>query len=232
MVVDSSSQPIANATIEIMSGAFAGRATTSNGAGEFRFTDPVFVSEIVTLRIFKEGYRPASVSVGELRIFVRLTPNPTEGTITFKAASACTMLPPSMMRRSYTATIDIWEPASGALVIPLGGADFFTGLRTLWGNIDRGGTVAQFNVSSYELFERWMEELPIYERIGATGYISFHGTATTSVPPREDSFTANFEGTISYCPNATDWGNGQPPQCRVAEIQCRSDSHELTGTRR
>jgi hypothetical protein len=40
MVVNSSSQPVADATIEIMSGAFAGRVTTSNAAGEFRFTDP------------------------------------------------------------------------------------------------------------------------------------------------------------------------------------------------
>jgi hypothetical protein len=232
MVVDSSSQPVADATIEIMSGAFAGRRTTSNRAGEFQFIDPPFVSERVTLRIFKDGYRPGFVPVGELRIVVRLARSPTEGTITFRAASACTMLPPSLMTRSYAATIDIWEPASTALVIPLRGADFFTGLSTLWGSIGRAGTVAEFKVSSHEIYERWLEDLPIYERIGANGYISFLGTATTSVPPREDSFTASFEGTISYCPNATTLRDGEPPGCRVAEIQCRSDRHEFTGTRR
>ena len=231
VVRDSSLQPIADARIEIMSGAFAGRFTTSNAAGEFHFVDPPFVSELVTLRIFKEGYRPASAPLGPLRIVVTLVPDATQGTITFNAAATCNMLPPSVMSRTYTATIDIWEPASSGLVIALTGADFFTGLGTMWGNIGRDGSVAVFNVSSHEAYRNWLEELPIYERIGATGYLSFMGMATTSVPPREDSFTTMFDGTISYCPNRTDRGNGFPPECRVAEIQCRSDRHELTGTR-
>jgi hypothetical protein len=231
VVRDSSSQPIADARIEIASGAFAGRFTTSNAAGEFHFVDPLFVSELITLRISKEGYRPAFAPVGQLRIVVTLVPNATQGTITFKAAATCNTLPASLMSRTYTATIDIWEPASIELFIALTGADFFTGLSTMWGNIGRAGSVAVFNVNSYEAYRNWLEELPIYERIGATGYVSLLGVATTGVPPREDSFTTRFEGTISYCPNATDRGNGFPPECRVAEIQCRSDRHELRGTR-
>jgi hypothetical protein len=230
-VRDPSSQPIAGARIEITNGPFTGRFAISDATGEFHFVDPAFVSEPVTLHIFKEGYRPAFALTEQLRTIVTLAPNATEGTITFKAADDCT-LPPSLMSRTYTATLDIWEPGSRTLVIPLTGADFFSGLRTVWANVGRGRPVAEFRVSSYEVLQRFLDEVPIYERIGASGYLSFFGTATTSAPPPQDSFATSFDGTISYCANATDPGGGSPPQCLVAEVHCRSNGHELTGTRR
>ncbi len=127
VVRDRSAQPIADARIEITDGPFAGRFTTSNAAGEFQFSDPSSVSELVTLRIFKPGYRSAYARPDRFRIVVTLLSMDDQHTITFTAAETCSALPSSVRSRSNTTTL--WDFTPGSLDLPLTGADFFPGLK-------------------------------------------------------------------------------------------------------
>ena len=113
--------------IEITDGPFAGHFTTSNAAGEFQFSDPSSVSELVTLRIFKPGYRSAYARPDRFRIVVTLLSMDDQHTITFTAAETCSALPSSVRSRSLTTTL--WDFTPGSLDLPLTGADFFPGLE-------------------------------------------------------------------------------------------------------
>jgi hypothetical protein len=162
---------------------------------------------------------------------------PIEGdyTLTFAAADECTTLPSTMRRRSYSATIvasrQFVSSLDGNFGIELSGSDFFPELRTL--SLSIRASTARFFVASVEAEQRWGDDVPIYERIGATGYLSLHGTGTTTLTVSDTAFDTTFDGIMSYCPSSTNpFGPGSPPRCTAPAIDCQSVRHQLTGARR
>lgn len=240
IIRDSSLRPLADAMIQVTSGTLAGQVTTSNALGQFQFADTASVTVPTILVVVKAGYFPATVQVERTDIVVTLTSSrfPVEGdyTITFTAADECSMLPSSLRRRIYSSTIDIWQrfdvpPLGGFFAIGLTESDFFPELRTL--SLSLRGNRGNFFISSFEAQERWGDDVPIYERLGATEYLSLHGTATTVMSVTDTAFATTFDGIMSYCPKSFDpLGRGSPPRCAAIAIDCHSSRHELTGSRR
>jgi hypothetical protein len=239
-VRDSSLSPLADAIIQVTSGTLAGQVTTSNALGQFHFADAASLTVPTILVVLKAGYLPATVQVERTDIVVTLTTSrfPVEGdyTITFTAADECSMLPSSLRRRTYPSTIDIWRrfdvpPLGGVFAIQLSESDFFPELRTL--SLSIRGNTAKFFISSFEAEQRWLDDVPIYERLGATGYLSLHGRATTVMSVTDTAFTTTFDGIMSHCPKSLDpLGPGYPPKCAAMAIECHSSRHQLTGSRR
>lgn len=236
VIRDTSQRPVGDVRVEIISGAFAGRFTMSNAQGRFQFVDPPSVAEPVTLRVSKAGYLPTIAQAGRDRaIIVTISAEPAflppgEYSITFTTAAACTALPASVRSRTYSSTLNVWETMSGAFSTVLREADFFPDLRTISGR--NRGVIIEFSVYSAEAFRRWLEDLPIYERVSATEYLSLVGTATAAVSGTATSLTTSFDGIMAYCARSTDpMAAGYPPQCTVPVIECRSDRHQLSLSR-
>jgi hypothetical protein len=237
VIRDTSQQPVGDVRIEIVSGQFVGRFTMSNDQGRFQFVDPPSVNEPVTLRLSKAGYLTTLAPAGReqaLILTISAVPAvlpPGEYSITFTAAAACTALPASVQSRTYSSTLNIWETTVGSFSTVLRGADFFPDLRTISGR-NRGVTI-DFSIYSAEAFNRWTDELPIYERVSATEYLSLLGRATAPLAGTTMSLTTSFDGTMAYCARSTEpSAPGFPPHCAVPAVECQSDRHQLTVSHR
>jgi hypothetical protein len=237
VIRDAAQQPVNDVRIEIVGGPFSGRFTTSNAQGRFQFVDPPSVAEPTTLRLSKAGYLPMLAEAQRDRpLVLTISAEPSmlpsgDYWLTFTAADACTALPPRVRSRTYSSALNVWETMTGTFSARLGGADFFPDLRTISGR--NGDLVITFSVYSVEAAVRWGDELPIYERLSATEYFSLVGNARAPLSGVTTSLTASFDGAMAYCARSTDpVAPGFPPQCAVPVIECRSDQHQLTVTRR
>ena len=239
LIRDSSSAPIEGATVQVTAGSLMGQMTTTDSSGRFRFTDPAFVDTPTTVLVLKAGYLPVTQRIDSANVVITLSAAsyPIEGnyTVTFTAASECSVLPSSLRRRAYPSTIAIYRrstsPLEGTFTMELSGSDFFPQLRTL--SLSIRNNTGSFFIASFEADQRWMDDLPVYERLGANEYFSVHGKATVAVSVNDTAFTTTFDGIMSYCPRSIDpIGTGFPPNCAVPAIDCRSDHHQLTGSRR
>jgi hypothetical protein len=237
VIRDASQQPVGDVRIEIVGGPFSGRFTMSSADGRFQFVDPPSVTEPTTLRLSKAGYLPTLTQAERDRpLIVTISAEPSvlppgEYSLTFTAAAACTALPASVRSRTYTATLNIWETTIGTFSTVLRGADFFPDLRTISGR--NRGVVIEFSVYSLEASIRWLDELPIYERLSATEYFSLVGNAMAPLSGIATSLTTSFDGAMAYCARSTDpIGSGFPPQCTVPPIECQSQQHQLTVSHR
>ena len=237
VIRDASQEPVGDVRIEIFGGPFSGRFTMSNAQGRFQFVDPPSVAEPTTLRLTKAGYLPIFASADRDRpliITISAEPSvlpPGEYLFTFTAAAACTALPAAVRSRTYSSTLNIWETPAGAFSTALGGADFFPDLRTISGR--NRGVIIEFSVYSLEAFTRWLDDLPIYERLSATEYFSLVGNAKAPLSGITTSLTTSFDGALAYCARSTDpIASGLPPHCAVPGIECRSDQHQLTVSHR
>ena len=145
---------------------------------------------------------------------------PGEYSITFTAADGCTALPVSVRSRTYSATLNVWETMSGAFSTGLSGADFFPGLLIISGR-NRGGLTLELSIASDEAYGSWMEEVPIYERVSATEFLSLFGKATAGLTGITTSLTTFFDGTMAYCVRSADpISPGGIPRCTVPVVEC------------
>jgi hypothetical protein len=237
VIRDAAQQPVNDVRIEIVGGPFSGRFTTSNAQGRFQFVDPPSVAEPTTLRLSKAGYLPMFAEAQRDRpliLTISAEPStlpPGDYWLTFTAADACTALPTRVRSRTYSSALNIWETMTGTFSTRLGGSDFFPDLRTISGR--NRDLVITFSVYSVEAALRWTDELPIYERLSATEYVSVLGNAKAPLSGVTTSLTATFDGAMAYCARSTDpVASGFPPQCAVPVIECRSDEHQLTVSHR
>jgi hypothetical protein len=140
-----------------------------------------------------------------------------EMTMTVTADAACTQLPLELRTRTYQATV---QPVSGGtFTIALGGADFWPNQRVMWGTVvdDR----VTIHLDSWEWF---LDDLPIVETIGS-GSLELHGTAQLASPPTDQTVSASFGGTLSYC-SVYDTGVAYF-RCTATPVECQSTHHEL-----
>lgn len=110
----------------------------------------------------------------------------------------------------------------------LAGANFFRGYDTL--SAVEGERAARVLVYSRDAFEWWLEDQPIFERLGSSGYLALSGTATASLTDANGTLSGSLNGSFSYCPTShidsahPDW----PPTCTVPAVTCESSNHQVT----
>ena len=234
IVRDTIQRPVSDARILVLDGSAAGRFASSNEEGRFTLFDPTPVMETVALQISKAGYTPLT---GRWRnnsdASATLIADPLlnlEGqySIAFDAASACDQLPPAVRTRTYAATIGRTTSNRWLFAATLSGAEFYPGFDTFWGAV--GGDTVRFYVSSWDAFNRWLEDHPIFERLDSNRYVSLMGIATATVVTSPTSIAATFDGSFAYCAAGRESMTPFPPNCGEL-VDCRSPQHRLTLSR-
>src|SRR5262245_26604756 len=226
-VRDTTQQPVASATVEIVDGPLAGRSTTTNNEGRFAFSGSP--SRTVTVSVTKDGYSSATTRVGENRIIL-LTPVTLidltgEYTGGFAAAASCVQIPAPFRTRTYTATVRRSPQYAPAFMGELRDADFYRSYGAFWGVVSE--KEARLFISSWDAFNRWLEDLPIFEHVAPNGYLSLFGVVIASVADRSGLDAADFDGTFAFCEKAFDDGF-DPPRCAVTLVECKSSAHRIT----
>jgi hypothetical protein len=236
VVRDSVQRPVAGARIEVLDGPLIGQVTTTNIDGTFSLAQPVAEAVMVTLRLTKEGYSPANVAVrgtADLRIYLRaLTLIDLSGryTVTLAAAAECSQLDPTVSRRAHVMTFKSVPNNPILFTGDLSGAEFYPGYDTLFAVV--ADDTVRFFVSSWDAFNWWLEDHPIYERLSSGGFLAVMGAATAMNVTSDGSMSATFEGSLSYCGAARDSMNAQwPPECSVPVVTCHSPRHHLALSR-
>jgi hypothetical protein len=222
---------VPGALVQVGSGTLAGRTTTSDAAGQFRFDEPVSAREATTLTVLAAGYPPTTVIVDRTAVTITLGKPlrfAIEGdkALTVGVADECTSIPSRVRRRSYPSTIiavrQTTQSSDEGFYVELSASEFFTGLRTI--SLGVRGNRATMSISSVEAMTRWLDDLPVYARLNTAEYLAVHGTtATTTLNAADTEWATTFDGTVTYCAKYTDpVGPGFPPGCAVPPIECRS----------
>jgi hypothetical protein len=241
LVRDTVLRPVMNAKVEIVSGPLASQFTATDANGQFVFAGLTPATPTVDIIVTKEGYSPVTMTarnnVNTIITLAASTLIQLEGEyqVTFAAANSCGDIPPPLRRRTYSATIgrptNVTHPSATAVVVTLGGADFYFGYGAFSGLV--ADDAVRLAVFSWDAFNGWLEDHPIFERLTTTTYLAFMGTATASGAQPGAPIAAVLDGTISYCASATAPSiAGFPPTCSVPVIDCRSDRHQLSLSRR
>lgn len=236
VVRDTLGDAVNGARVEIVDGTWAGRFTLTTSAGEFSIPLDGVSPQPITLRISREGFAPVTRQVFDPSTIVIVMESTAttslygDYTMTFAAAASCEGIPSSFRTRTYLAKLRN-AGSFNAFTIELGGADLYPGYGTLFGNL--GDSRARFWVSSWEAFQSWLEEQPIFEKVGPTSYVSLVGTATSALADPNDLIVAPFDGSIAYCATYQPSSNALwPPVCTVGRAECASTSHRITMVRR
>ncbi|HEY7059294.1 MAG TPA: carboxypeptidase-like regulatory domain-containing protein [Vicinamibacterales bacterium] len=235
-VHDTLLRAVSGAQVEIVTAPLEAHSTTTDASGFFTFHDLTPVTDVVTLRVTKAGFVPATVVAGNnYKVVVALTEiavsaRQGEYRLTLTAADECGALPPAVRARTYKAALEIIHSPSPNATIALSGADFYSGYETFWGQI--GVDSAQFHLSSWYAFSQWLEDHPIFERLDSTTYVSFSGVANAMLAASDTSITTALSGTVSYCAAARDSTTPNfPPSCDAVTVECTSGQHRLSLSR-
>ena len=235
-VQDTVLRPIKDARVEIVDGPLVGQSTATDGTGAFAFVDLTPAAAIVTLRVTKQGYLPATtMGRNNAKAYAALIADALidlsgEYQITFTAANSCGEIPGPLRRRSYAATIERSSIYGPGLVISLNAASLFPHYDSFSGTV--AADAIRLFVFSRFAADIWLEDLPIIDRVDSS-FVSFMGTALGPSTPGAATASLPFDGTIAYCPSAADPLRGDfPLQCAVPLIECRSNQHQVTLTRR
>lgn len=230
-VQDTFGEPISGARVEMIDGPLAGRWALTTSAGRFSIPLDGRSPQGISLRISKEGFASASqlidTSVVLLIVLESTEPFTLHGdyTLTLAAAPACQDIPSTLRSRAYTAKLRRRGTANRMFTVELGGADFYPGYGTLFGT--RRDMDTTFWISSVEAFDNWLEEQPIFERLPSSAYVSFVGTATTSLDPN-GAIMLSWDGVFAYCPSFRPDANPLwPPVCTMPVVRCQSTLHQL-----
>jgi hypothetical protein len=162
-------------------------------------------------------------------------------TMTLSADSACPDLPSEARSRTYTASIVPTVPGSPGYRITVRGDSVV--LNSDFTNT--AGVVGDFVALS---FSSYPPGPGVVDQIAPNTYVSFLGTATSTVTPAPSVISAAFVGNIRYCslkrPIRLDdhdelEGCGDPssrleptPSQPVTYVSCDSKNHRLTFMRR
>ena len=235
-VRDTLGRPVNDARVEVGDGPLSGRTARTGPDGRFLFVATLQSTDIATLRVTKDGFSPATLDWrGRNDFFITLSALnllDLEGlyTITFTAAPVCSQLPPPLRSRSYTGAMRPTGKVFTAFTAELSGADFFPAYDTFWSSV--ASDAARFQVFSFDAFNWWLEDQPIIERVGPTGFLAFMGTASAPLVQSPTAITAQFDGDITFCDALTSPARANfPPTC-AAPVACRSDRHQLRFIRR
>ena len=231
VVLDNLANPIQGASADIVDSDIAVASSTTDPQGRFSLTFQRVVSQSFAVRVTKAGFHPVTVrNPSSTQLQVRLLPTELMAleaayTMTIEA-TACDGIPAGLRRRSYSVAIASSQTYSPLFSGALGDATFYPGYGTI--SLQVGADGAKVLVFSRDAFENWLEDHPIFERVGQSGYLSMMGSAQIR---RADGGRSNgaFDGSYTYCPSAqVNTTNNWPPTCAVAAVTCESRNHQFS----
>lgn len=217
---------LAGARVEVVSGIGAGKATTTDGNGNYRLYG---VAGDVQMRASLDGYesdmKATTIRGNQTHVSFALTPliKPADLSgdwqLTFEASRACDTLPEIARRRTYTAII---EQKVSALLVRLSGAEFAPDPAGFLGglmNQFRGrisGDSVTMKLEAYEYYGMHYdigEILPDRSLLTMTGILTGKATAST--------ISGSFDGTIAILGAS-----------RIVIAGCDRPGHQFTFARR
>ena len=145
-------------------------------------------------------------------------------TVIVIAAPTCSQIPVPLRTRTFTTSM-VRVGDVNDFTGELGGADLVPDFDTFSTTVHDGS--ARFNVSSWHMSQRLLQDEPIVELVGPNSFVSFQGTAVAPLPPSPTAINARFDGSITFC------GALLPPAIRQFRpacnqpVVCTSDRHQL-----
>lgn len=238
-VADTAFRRLADVKVEVVNGPNAGTFTTSDQFGRFSLAGAF--SGVLAFRASKEGYVEATrifdvqalcagcdsrLTFGLESPDTVLRLEPGDYALTFKADPSCTLLPPELRTRTYSATI---SPASGdyqgAYAVHVPGLlflqdRFFLGISGNYVATDDGGYPTLFGSVSPNTY------LGIDFLVGTTSFEVSNG----------DEMSIPFPGTFEYCTvtpgTPPDFCSFFPPASVVAHERCDAPNNRMIVARR
>jgi hypothetical protein len=149
-------------------------------------------------------------------------------TLTFSAAQSCADIPQALRTRVYEAEIS--RHTAGSFKAELSGATFFPNYGAFF--VAQRPVGARLSLFSVYAMDRWIDELPVFERLPSGAYLALNGQADVPIQKDGTSWSVPFSGTFSYCALPTvDADPAYAPRCSKA-LECQSSMHDLMVTRR
>jgi len=237
VVLDTAANPVQNASVEIFSGATAPVSASTDVAGRFSIVFDRVASQALSVRVTKSGFHPVTVnSLPSPQLQIRLLAvdllNLHAAYSITVEASGCEGIPAELRRRTYSVSIGSPQRYTAVFTGDLGGATFYRGYGTL--SVLVGNNTAKVMIYSWDAFERWLEDQPIFEQLNPSGYLALMGAVSATPSDANGTLSGAFDGSFSYCPSSSlnstnvDW----PPKCNVTAVTCESPSHQVTLARR
>jgi hypothetical protein len=233
VVLDTAANPVENASVEIFSGATAQVSASTDVAGRFSIVFDRVASQALSVRVTKSGFHPVTVnSLSSPQLQIRLLAVDLLNlraaySITIEA-SGCDGIPAHLRRRTYNVSIGSPQTYTAIFTGNLDGATFYRGYGTLWALV--GNNTAKVMIYSWDAFERWLEDQPIFERLEPSGYLALMGAVSATPSDANGTLSGAFDGSFSYCPSSSlnsahvEW----PPTCNVTAVTCESPNHQVT----
>lgn len=233
VVLDTAANPVQNASVEIFSGATAPVSASTDVAGRFSIVFDRVASQALSVRVTKSGFHPVTVnSLPSPQLQIRLLAvdllNLHAAYSITVEASGCEGIPAELRRRTYSVSIGSPQRYTAVFTGDLGGATFYRGYGTL--SVLVGNNTAKVMIYSWDAFERWLEDQPIFEQLNPSGYLALMGAVSATPSDANGTLSGAFDGSFSYCPSSSlnstnvDW----PPKCNVTAVTCESPSHQVT----
>jgi hypothetical protein len=239
-VADSAFRSLSGARIEVVDGPQAGKATFSDGRGEFSLSGTF--DDTTRFRASKDGHITVTMTLGPFCapcnpnrwVHFYLPPVAPSAniagdyTLTFTADSACAVVPSAV--RTYAATLTLsapspYHPANTLYDGKVSGATFLEGYDSFLIGV------------AGDDFTGWFGDLHgdpgLVEQVAPTTYFALGGAIAGSVTTAS-SITAAFDGFVDSCELQSAMGRRYncTPGPAAVRAQCTSRNHRLTLTRR
>jgi len=232
-VYDTANRTVPGATVEILTGPYAGTRRTTNEEGEYSFLGR-FV-DVVTIRASRDGYRDRTqtlnlpLGVAAPGRFVSFTlpslVDPTivlgDFTLTLNVDPACTELPVDARTRTYSIIASTMGGYTQSIAY-VGGATM----------LDRFNRFVIAISGDYVRFG-----LELIEQVADRTYVMINGEAGTAVGSETlNDLTTAFDGVVGYCVAKSELSSVfyalcEPDLNLVSSAQCRSANHQVILTR-
>jgi hypothetical protein len=151
-----------------------------------------------------------------------------EFTLTLTAENSCEQLPLSVRSRTYIATVK--RSGSTRFDVDLSGSNFYPYYDS-FGIQSHTSVIARFYMMSTFAMDKWLDEIPVIERLTPGGSFAVSGVADVPFIRSVPATPVTFRGEFTYCPTPVDQADPYPPACRQP-VTCKSDKHTLSLTRR
>lgn len=233
VVLDTAANPVQDASVEILSGATAQVSSSTDASGRFSIVFERVTSQALGVRVTKSGFHPVTVNNPsspqlQVRLLAADLLNLRAAYSMTVEASGCEGIPAELRRRTYHVSIGSPQRYTAVFTGELGGATFYRGYGTLSVLVGKG--TARVMIYSWDAFERWLEDQPIFEQLQPSGYLALMGSVSATPSDANGTLSGLFDGSFNYCPSSrlnsanAEW----PPTCAVTAVTCESRNNKVT----
>jgi hypothetical protein len=247
-VTDAASRPLDGARVEITDGSEAGTFTITNSNGRFSFAFGEEITESTHFRATKEGYIPATTSIGELcggscgayrwlQFWLGSLAQPIniagDYTVSFIAEGQCA-IPEEVRTRTYVATIrrsdTVSRPPGTFFNVTFMDPQMLKNYRSFF--ISVADDYLSFYLGSLDGNSSTADP-GLAEEIALHRYFSMGGSGAATIAEPVTTIRATLEGYVDYCELSSPMESEYRCQSGVVKRAiCDSAGHRLILTRR